>query len=66
MAIRIRAAVPLLNIDNRHGLGTTPNNAEIDYFGLRVLMTPRTFLNLAAPLTHEKKGLLTSMTKEKS
>lgn len=55
MAIRIRSAVPPLNIDNRNGLGATPSNAEVDYFGLRVLMTPRTFLKLAAPLTHEDK-----------
>lgn len=40
-----------LNIDNATGWGRTPNNAEIDYFGIRVSMKPSVFLKLAAPLT---------------
>lgn len=39
-----------LNIDNRKGWGQTPNNAEIDYMGLKVKMTPSIFLKLAAYL----------------
>lgn len=34
-------------IDNRNGLGSVPNNQDIDHFGLRVLMKPSTFLELA-------------------
>ena len=34
-------------IDNVKGLGSTPNNQEVDYLGLRVKMSPLTFLNLA-------------------
>jgi pyrimidine deaminase RibD-like protein len=40
-----------VNVDNREGWGSTPYNQDVDYFGLRVLMTPRTFLKLAVPLT---------------
>lgn len=40
-------------IDNRKGAGATPNNADVDYFGLRVKMKPSTFLKLAAPLGME-------------
>ena len=38
-------------IDNLHGWGSTPNNIDIDYFGMRVLMKPSTFLELAYPLS---------------
>lgn len=37
-------------IDNENGLGATPNNANIDYAGLKVKMRPGIFLDLAAPL----------------
>ena len=37
-------------IDNESGWGSVPNNQDVDYFGLRVEMTPNTFLSLAAPL----------------
>ena len=36
-----------LNIDNREGLGATGYNSNVDYRGLRVQMTPITFLKLA-------------------
>lgn len=39
-----------VNIDNVEGWGSTPLNQEVNYFGLRVLMRPLTFLKLAAPL----------------
>ena len=37
-------------IDNINGAGITPNNQEVDYLGLRVLIKPSTFLKLALPL----------------
>lgn len=40
-------------IDNVKGWGTVPDNQEVDYKGLRVLMRPRTFTNLVAPLNRE-------------
>ena len=40
-------------IDNKHGVGATPYNQDIDYFGLRVLMRPSVFLKLALPLAEE-------------
>jgi len=40
-------------IDNKDGMGATPNNANVDYLGLRVMMKPSVFLSLAAPLTHK-------------
>jgi len=39
-----------VKIDNQHGAGAVPYNAEVDYFGIRVLMRPSTFLSLALPL----------------
>jgi len=33
---------------NSDGIGNTPTNHDIDYFGIRVLMTPLNFLKLAA------------------
>lgn len=39
-----------VQIDNDNGWGAVPFNADIDYFGLRVLMKPSVFLKLAAPL----------------
>jgi hypothetical protein len=40
-------------IDNREGWGSVPHNQDVDYFGLRVLMRPSTFLKLALPLEGE-------------
>ena len=37
-------------VDNVEGLGSVPYNQNVDYFGLRVLMKPSTFLSLALPL----------------
>jgi hypothetical protein len=37
-------------VDNKDGLGAVPYNQDIDYFGLRVMMKPSTFLKLALPL----------------
>lgn len=37
-------------IDNTDGAGSTPNNANVDYMGLRVMMKPSVFLKLAPPL----------------
>ena len=39
-----------LKIDNRQGLGAVPQNADVDYFGLRTVMRPSTFLKLSLPL----------------
>ena len=39
-----------LKIDNRKGLGAVPHNADVDYFGLRTVMRPSTFLKLSLPL----------------
>ena len=40
-------------IDNKNGWGAVPNNQEVDYLGLRVTMTPKHFIELAAPLDGE-------------
>jgi hypothetical protein len=37
-------------IDNKDGIGSTPNNDNVDYMGMRMLMRPSTFLNLARHL----------------
>jgi hypothetical protein len=42
------------NIDNQSGIGRTPNNADIDYFGAKVKMPPSVFLSLAEPLPRDK------------
>jgi hypothetical protein len=49
--ISARQAVDEVAIDNYAGAGSTPNNQNVDYMGLRVLMKPSTFLQLAAPLS---------------
>ena len=41
-------------IDNRQGLGNVPDNQNVDYLGLRVLMKPTVFLRLAATLYREQ------------
>lgn len=40
-------------IDNKNGWGAVPNNQEVDYLGIRVTMTPKHFIDLAAPLGSE-------------
>jgi len=39
-----------LKIDNQQGLGAVPHNADVDYFGIRTVMRPSTFLKLSLPL----------------
>jgi hypothetical protein len=51
IANRVTAKV---TIDNKSGWGAVPYNADIDYFGLQVLMKPSVFLSLALPLDGEK------------
>jgi len=61
--INMRAAEFILTslnevkIDNRDGAGAVPYNKDVDYFGMRVMMRPSTFLKLAAPLgrSHDEK-----------
>lgn len=58
--MRYHELIAELNIDNRTGWGTTPNNTDVDYFGLRVKVLPETFLDLAAKLrvgAEERKGI---------
>jgi hypothetical protein len=40
-------------IDNKDGWGEVPNNREVDYLGMRIMMSPKTFIDLAAPLQEE-------------
>jgi len=42
-----------VKIDNVRGIGAVPDNQEVDYKGMKVLMRPSTFLKLAAPLDKE-------------
>ena len=37
-------------LDNERGLGSTPNNSNVDYMGFRTMMKPSVFLKLAKPL----------------
>lgn len=48
--MRSEEFVTELNIDNSKGWGQTPRNADVDYFGLKVMMKPSAFLKLAAKL----------------
>ena len=41
-------------VDNVEGLGSVPYNQNVDYFGLRVMMKPSTFLDLALPLNEPR------------
>ena len=38
-------------VDNDHGIGSVPDNRNVDYLGLNVLMKPSIFLKLAIPLS---------------
>jgi len=52
-----------LTIDNERGWGQTPNNANVDYKGLKVKMDPQMFLRLAAelPVDNEAQGKIDAM-----
>ena len=43
-----------INIDNKDGWGSTGNNRNVDYLGVKVLMKPGVFLKLALPLYDEE------------
>lgn len=51
--MRIRDLVEY-RVDNVDGLGSVPNNDNVDYMGLRVLMKPSVFLKLARPLNEPR------------
>lgn len=44
------SALDEYEVDNERGLGSTPNNSNVDYMGFRTMMKPTTFLKLAKPL----------------
>ena len=48
-------------INNTHGWGRVPNNQNVDYLGMRVLMKPSLFLKLAAPLERSDAHSLRDM-----
>lgn len=48
--MKISEILAEVKIDNTNGAGAVPYNTDVDYFGVRVLMAPSTFLSLAAPL----------------
>ncbi len=48
--MRAKDFIDEYKVDNVNGLGSVPYNQDIDYFGMRVLMKPSTFLKLALPL----------------
>lgn len=54
--MRYHEFIKELKIDNHEGWGQTPNNSEIDWFGIRVLMTPETFLKLSSELNVDNKA----------
>jgi hypothetical protein len=58
--MRAKDFITEVNIDNAKGAGAVPYNTDVDYFGVRVLMSPSTFLSLAAPLAEpeSKEGLM--------
>lgn len=43
-----------VKIDNKQGIGEVPDNNNVDYLGLRVLMRPSVFLGLASTLNREQ------------
>ena len=56
--MRLRELLSEVKIDNKDGAGAVPYNQDVDYFGLRVMMRPSTFLRLAAPLGQEHSAEL--------
>jgi putative chitinase len=56
--MRLRELLSEVKIDNKDGAGAVPYNQDVDYFGLRVMMKPSTFLRLAAPLGQEHSAKL--------
>ena len=50
-------------MDNAAGWGATPNNRNVDYMGLRVMMQPSIFLKLAAELKEptSAKGIMSHL-----
>jgi hypothetical protein len=50
MHMRLSTVLNEVAVDNVKGWGATPNNQEVDYFGMRVKMKPSVFLKLALPL----------------
>jgi len=48
--MRAQEFITELKIDNKHGLGAVPHNADVHYFGLRTVMRPSIFLKLSLPL----------------
>jgi len=52
--MRSHEFVTELNIDNVKGWGSTPNNQDVDYMGIRVQMLPSVFLKLAHHLPIDK------------
>jgi len=50
-------------IDNDNGAGRTPNNGNVDYLGIKVMMKPSVFLKLAATMTYKNDKKLEGLKK---
>ena len=50
------SALDEFKLDNEKGLGSTPNNSNVDYMGFRTMMKPSMFLKLAKPLPEENRS----------
>ena len=61
------SALDEYKLDNERGLGSTPNNSNIDYMGFRTMMKPSVFLKLAKPLPegYRSDGLSSTCSKDK-
>ena len=62
------SALDEYKLDNERGLGSTPNNSNVDYMGFRTMMKPSVFLKLAKPLPegHRSKDYPALVQKIKS
>lgn len=58
------AKIDEVRIDNVNGIGSVPMNQNVDYRGMRVLMRPRTFLQLAHKLSRERASSVDHIKQE--
>jgi hypothetical protein len=54
LLIELFALLNEVKIDNVSGIGEVPDNRNVDYLGLRVLMKPSVFLSLASKISRDQ------------
>jgi hypothetical protein len=57
MKLEAKARLKAVLMDSKEGIGAVPYNQDVEYFGLKVMMRPKTFLALATHYVPKQRDI---------